>query len=190
MREEALDATDVGALHELHRDVTCARPQFSVGVAVEYSARVPGGPHIDGAVRGGVERDPALDELSASVTEELGMLCWRCALGRPGKSAMQGMQGHGSAVNERGPNLRKAPASIHLSDLGRLAEYPQHGIAFGSVREELTDALLSYPTTSKAVVDSEFLDNDGSRWRECRVSGWRHFGESSLPGTVLVKPLR
>lgn len=32
---------------------------------------------------------------------------------------------------------------------------------FGSVREELADALFGYPTASKGSIDSEFMDNNG-----------------------------
>jgi hypothetical protein len=56
-----------------------------------------------------------------------------------------------------------------------LAKNTQDGIVFSSVREKFTDALFGYPTTSKAFVDSEFLDNNGSRWRDCGVSRWQHF---------------
>jgi hypothetical protein len=82
---------------------------------------------------------------------------------------MQGMQGHGSAVNGSGAELRKTPVSIHLSDLGGLAENTQDGVLFGPVREDFTDALLGYPTASKGFVDSEFLDNNRSRRRDYRV---------------------
>lgn len=54
-------------------------------------------------------------------------------LGRPGKFVMHGVQGHGSAVNGRGPKLRKPPALIHLSNLRCLAKNAQNGIVFGSV---------------------------------------------------------
>lgn len=54
-------------------------------------------------------------------------------LGRPGKFVMHGVQGHGSAVNGRGPELRKPPALIHLSDLRFLAKNAQNGIVFRSV---------------------------------------------------------
>jgi hypothetical protein len=54
-------------------------------------------------------------------------------LGRPGKFVMHGVQGHGSAINGRGPELRKPPALIHLTDLRCLAKNAQNGIVFGSV---------------------------------------------------------
>ncbi|EMQ97859.1 hypothetical protein ADIAG_02802 [Paeniglutamicibacter gangotriensis Lz1y] len=82
---------------------------------------------------------------------------------------MQGMQGHGSTVNGRGAELRKTPVSINLSDLGCLAENTQDGILFGSAREEFTYALFGYPAASKVFVDSEFLDNNGSRRRDCHT---------------------
>nr|WP_245348135.1 hypothetical protein [Paeniglutamicibacter psychrophenolicus] len=50
-----------------------------------------------------------------------------------------------------------------------MAENTQDGILFGSAREEFTDALFGYPTASKVFVDSEFLDNNGSRRRDYRV---------------------
>gem|GEM_PF-4560886 len=87
---------------------------------------------------------------------------------------MQGMQGHGPTVNGRGTKLRKTPMSINLSDLGCLAENTQDGILFGSAREEFTDTLLGYPTASIVFVDSEFLDNNGSRRRDYRVQRWLH----------------
>ncbi|OIH84372.1 hypothetical protein BLJ79_13060 [Arthrobacter sp. UCD-GKA] len=82
---------------------------------------------------------------------------------------MQGMHGHSSAVDGRGAELRKTPMSIHLSDLGRLAENTQDGILFGSARQEFTDALFGYPPAAKAFVDSEFLDDNSSRRRDYRV---------------------
>lgn len=86
---------------------------------------------------------------------------------------MQGMKCHGSAVNGRGAKLRKTPVFINFSDMGCLAENTQDGILFGSVREEFTNTLFGYPTPSKVFVDSEFLDNNGSRRREHRVWLWQ-----------------
>ena len=103
---------------------------------------------------------------------------------------MQGMQSHGPAVDGGGAELGKAPVSVDVPNLGCLAENTQDYVLFGSIREKFTDALFGYSAASITLVDSEFLDNNGSRRRDRRVQRRRQCAESPQPGAVLVKPLR